>query len=151
MQLLKSFTGIATYSAIGLLIEIGSVSRFAGVKQLACYFGVHPVFSQSGDTTGKFRMSKKGRREPRQILFNVARFTIVHNPLIKEIYISHLQKGMSKMAAIGALMHKILRIVFGMLKNNRPFDTEIDRRNRARTAEKNNTGFLTKRNYHSVR
>lgn len=131
VKLLTSFSGIGAYSAIGLLIEIGSVSRFAGVKQLACYFGVHPVFSQSGDKTGQFRMSKKGRREPRQILFNVARFAIVHNPLMKEIYAEHLKNGKPKMAALGALMHKILRIVYGMLKNNRPFDPEIDRRNRA--------------------
>lgn len=132
VELLKSFKGIADYSAVGLIIEIGSVSRFASVKKLACYFGLHPVFSQSGDKIGGYKMSKRGRREPRQILFNVARFAIVHNPLIKEIYVSHLKKGMPKMAAIGAIMHKILRIIYGMLKNNKPFDPEIDRRNRER-------------------
>lgn len=79
--------------------------------RLVLFQDLHPVFSQSGDKTGGYRMSKRGRREPRQILFNVARFAIVHNPLITEIYLSHLKKGMPKMAAIGAVMHKILRIV----------------------------------------
>jgi hypothetical protein len=39
---------------------------------------------------------------------------------------------MPKMAALGAVMYKILRIIYGMLKNNKPFDPEIDRANRAK-------------------
>ena len=34
------------------------------------------------------------------------------------------------MAAIGVCMHKILRIVYGVLKTGKAFDPEIDRRNR---------------------
>jgi hypothetical protein len=37
---------------------------------------------------------------------------------------------MEKMAAIGLCMHKLLRIMYGMLKNNTEFDAEIDRQNR---------------------
>ena len=132
VELLKSFSGIATYSAVGLLIEILSVERFSSVKKLASFFGIHPVFKESGDGLSGFRMSKRGRKQPRQILFNVARFAVVHNPYIREIYTIHLQKGMPKMAALGAVMYKILRIIYGMLKNNRPFDPEVDRLNRDR-------------------
>lgn len=132
VELLKSLKGIGTYSAVGLMIEILSVERFSSVKKLASFFGIHPVFKQSGDGLSGFKMSKRGRKEPRQILFNVARFAVVHNPYIKEIYAMHLQKGMPKMAALGAVMYKILRIVYGMLKNNKPFNPEIDRVNRAR-------------------
>jgi hypothetical protein len=99
VELLKSFKGIGTYSAVGLMIEILSVERFSSVKKLASFFGVHPVFKQSGDGLSGFKMSKQ---------------------------------GMPKMAALGAVMYKILRIVYGMLKNNKPFDPEIDRANRAR-------------------
>ena len=132
VELLKSFKGIGAYSAVGLMIEILSVERFSSVKKLASFFGIHPVFKQSGDGLSAFRMSKRGRKEPRQILFNVARFAVVHNPYIKEIYVMHLRKGMTKMSALGAVMYKILRIVYGMLKNNKAFDPEIDRENRAK-------------------
>jgi hypothetical protein len=132
VELLKSFKGIGTYSAVGLMIEILSVERFSSVKKLASFFGIHPVFKQSGDGLSGFKMSKRGRKEPRQILFNVARFAVVHNPYLKEIYVMHLKKGMPKMAALGAVMYKILRIIYGMLKNNKPFDPEIDRANRAK-------------------
>lgn len=126
VKLLKSFNGIGTYSAVGLLIEIISVDRFSSSKKLASFFGIHPVFKVSGDGKSGFRMSKKGRKEPRNILFNVTRYSIAHNPFIKDIYKNHLSKGMSKLAAMGAIMHKILRIIYGMLRNNTPFDAKID-------------------------
>ncbi|VAX25831.1 hypothetical protein MNBD_IGNAVI01-1569, partial [hydrothermal vent metagenome] len=85
VKLLKSFNGIGTYSAVGLMIEIISVERFASSKKLASFFGLHPVFKVSGDGKSGFRMSKKGRKEPRNILFNVTRYSIAHNQFIKDI------------------------------------------------------------------
>ena len=82
-------------------------------------------------------MSKRGRKEPRQILFMVTLTAIQSNPLIRDIYLEHIQKGMEKMAAIGLCMHKILRIIYGMLKNNSAFDPEIDRRNREKMVQRN--------------
>ena len=60
----------------------------------------------------------------------VAMTAIVHNPVIREVYQHNLAKGKCKMDAMGVCMHKILRIIYGMLKNNQPFNPEIDRKNR---------------------
>jgi len=130
VDLLKSFIGIKDYSAIGLVLEIQAAERFLSVKKLASFFGLHPVYKISGDGVGRFRMSKKGRKEPRKILFMVTLTAIRANPLIRSIYLEHIQKGMEKMAAIGLCMHKTLRIIYGMLKHNMAFDPEIDRKNR---------------------
>jgi len=132
IELLKTFPGISDTSAIGLIIEIQTVKRFAGVKKLASFFGVHPVYKVSGDGVGGFKMSKQGRKAPRQILYMVALSAIRCNPLIKETYEKHQQQGKHNMAAIGICMHKILRILYGMLKHNKPFDPQIDIRNRQR-------------------
>ena len=128
--LLKTFIGVNDFSAIGLMLEIQTVERFLSVKKLASFFGLHPVYKISGDGIGGFHMSKKGRKEPRQILFMVTLTAIRSNPLIRSIYLERIQKGMEKMAAIGLCMHKILRIIYGMLKHNRAFDPEIDCKNR---------------------
>ena len=130
VELLKTFIGISDASAIGLMLNIQSVKRFKTVKKLAAFFGLHPKLKISGDGVSYVRMSKQGRAEPRQILYMVAMAAITRNPLIREIYQERVGQGMEKMAAIGLCMHKILRIVYGMLKNNRPFDPKIDRRNR---------------------
>ncbi|MGA9263157.1 MAG: IS110 family transposase [Desulfobacterales bacterium] len=136
VELLKTFIGIKDFSAIGLMLNIQSVKRFKTVKKLASFFGLHPAVKISGDGVSVVRMSKKGRTEPRQILYMVAMTAITKNPLISEIYQEHVQKGMKKMAAIGLCMHKILRIIYGMLKNNSPFDPETDRRNREKSVQK---------------
>ncbi len=136
VELLKTFTGIGDYSAIGLMLEIQAVERFSTAKKLASFFGIHPVYKISGDGAVGFRMSKKGRKEPRAILFMVAMSAITSNSLIHDIYQQHVANGMEKMVAIGLCMHKILRIVYGMLKNKTPFNPEIDLKNREKTNAK---------------
>lgn len=133
VQLLKTFPGISDISAIGLILEIGSAERFATAKKLASYFGLHPIFKTSGDGKSGFHMSKIGRVVPRQILYMVAMVSIQCNPLIQEIYLKHTEKGMKKKAALGVCMHKICRVVYGMLKHNKPFDPNIDRKNREKS------------------
>ena len=44
IELLKSFTGIGTYSAVGLMLEIRAIERFSSAKKLAAFFGLHPVY-----------------------------------------------------------------------------------------------------------
>jgi hypothetical protein len=78
-------------------------------------------------------MSKQGRANPRKILYTVTLSAIEHNPVIKPIYQFHLQQGKHKMDAIGICMHKILRIIYGMLKNNTAFDPKNDAANRQRS------------------
>lgn len=138
VELLKTFPGISDQSAVGLIIEIQTIKRFAEAKKLASFFGVHPVYKISGDGAGGFKMSKQGRTAPRQILYMVALSAIQCNPLIKEIYEKHQKQGKHNMAAIGICMHKILRILYGMLKNNKPFDPHIDIANRLQSVRMKN-------------
>jgi hypothetical protein len=133
IDLIKTFPGISDKSAIGLFIEIQTVKRFASAKKLASFFGVHPVYKISGDGVGGIKMSKQGRKNPRHILYMVALAALQCNPLIKQIYEKHQKSGKHNMAAMGILMHKILRIIYGMLKNNKPFDPRIDIANRHRS------------------
>ncbi len=134
VALLKTFKGIGNKSAIGLLIEIQTVKRFARAKNLASFFGLHPVLKQSGDTAKRSKMSKQGRVEPRHILYMVTLASLKCNPLIQQLYEKHQKSGKHNMAIMGICMHKILRIIYGMLKHNKPFDPIIDMANRRRCA-----------------
>ena len=136
IEILKTFSGINNYSAIGLMLELQTVERFSTVKKLASFFGLHPVFKASGDGSTVARMSKKGRKEPRKILFMVVLAAINCNPLIRDLYQKQLAKGKEKMAAIGICMHKTLRIIYGMLKNNTAFDPDIDKKNQSRSRKR---------------
>lgn len=136
IEILKSFNGIDTTSAIGLLLEIETVERFPRVKGISCYFGLHPKYKKSGDKVIGVKMSKQGSKNMRKILFNIAKGAIRTNPLIRDVYQKKLFEGMSKMAAIGVCMHKILRIVYGMLKNKQAYNPSVDKQNYERSKSK---------------
>jgi len=140
VKLLKTFAGIGDALAIGLMIEIQNITRFKTVKKLASYWGVHPMHKASGDKSGSFKMSKQGRAQPRRLLYLAALTAIGHNPVIKSLYEYHVYQGRKKMDAIGICMHKILRIIYGMLKNNTAFDPQIDKNNRTRAWTTKTTG-----------
>lgn len=145
VDLLTSCTGIGKITALVLMIYIETVERFASSKKLAAYFGLHPEYKLSGDgQKGRFRMSKQGQPEPRKMLYMACMSGITANPLLKEIYIRKVEQGMAKKAAIGVCMHKMIRIVYGMLKNNTPFDAEIDRTNRNNAKNKTASKILDK-------
>jgi len=133
LDMLVSVPGIGVHSAIGLLIEFEDVSRFPTVKEFSSNFGLHPRVTMNGDGMKISRMSKKGRKEARTILYMSVLVAIQHNSYLREIYESHVKKGMAKKAAVGVIMHKLLRIIYGMLKNGKPFDVEVDRHYRERT------------------
>lgn len=126
---LCTINGMGTYSAIGLMINIVSIARFSDVKKLSSYFGLHPIYRQSGDGVYGFHMSKKGRCGPRGTLYMVILSALNCNTLIRNLYEKHKSKGMKSMAAIGVCMHKMLRIVYGMLRNESDFNPDIDERN----------------------
>jgi len=136
VELLKTIKGVGIYSAVGLIIEIGAIERFPSKKHLASFFGLHPEFKISGDGIKYIGMSKKGRRVPRELLFNVAKSAINTNPYISQIYNYYVEKGKNRMAAIGIIMHKILRIIYGMLKTNTAYNFEIDSENRIKIHHK---------------
>jgi transposase len=148
VALLTTFKGLGTYTAIGLLIHIQNVDRFASAKKLSSFFGLHPSFRQSGDGHTGSRMSKKGAPSVRAMLFMVTFSAIQSNPVIAPLYQRRIEQGMSRMAAIGVCMHKTLRILYGMLKTGTAFDPMVEQHHRERTAIKPRTpGQSDKRRY----
>jgi transposase len=140
IALLTTAESVGPMSAIGLFIELGGcVAAFPRVKKLSSFWGIHPLLKDSGDGTFVSRMSKQGRKMPRAILFMVVLNGIRSDSYIRKIYRRELAKGKCKMSAIGVCMHKMARIIYGMLKNYTPFDPEIDKHNQERSVPKKET------------
>lgn len=135
-KLLCTIPGVAISSAVLINLEIEDVNRFETAKMLAAFFGVHPTFKQSGDGTWGNHMSKKGRGEIRAILYMAALSGIRCNPILKQVYARHRAKGMKHYQAMGVVMHKLLRIIYGMLKNKTPFNAETDELNQQKAEKK---------------
>ncbi len=129
-QLLKSIPGIGETSCAHLLAYFANIDKFDDAKKLASFCGVAPREFQSGSSINKrAKMSKTGAAQLRKALFMPAMVALRYNPILIDLKKRLLAKGKSKMLIIGAGMRKLLHIVYGVLKNNTPFDE-----NRAKNA-----------------
>lgn len=131
-ELLSTISGIGDYSAAALMVQIEDIKRFESTDKLVSYFGIHPVSRQSGDKQSKSRMSKQGRAAVRAILYMCAGSAVLHDQHLKSIYHRHRTNGMTHKQAIGVIMHKLLRMVWGVLNSGNPYNAETDKNNQAK-------------------
>ena len=67
-------------------------------------------------------MTKAGNAHIRKMLFFPAMAAMRYNPICSEFAARLEKQGKSKLAIIGAVMNKLLRILFGVLKHQQPFN-----------------------------
>ena len=66
-------------------------------------------------------MSKAGPAHLRKLLYMPAVVATRHNPHIKAHYERLLDKGKSKMTALGAAMRKLAHLCFGVVNSGTPY------------------------------
>lgn len=124
-QLWLTYKGCSEYTAAALAVYFVNVHRFAKAKSTAAYFGVNPVYRESGDGNWGYHMSKKGNRIVKSLLYMISRSGVQSNPVLQAVFTSALRRGKSKSAALGICMNKTVRILYGMAKSGKPFDPEL--------------------------
>jgi transposase len=121
--LLQSIPGIGVKSAAALLAELPHLESFGSARQLAAYAGLTPRHHQSG-TSGSKRtpLCKIGSNRLRLILFFPAIAAMRFNPQTRAFTQRLLERGKPKLVVIGALMRKLIHIVYGVLKHQKNFN-----------------------------
>ena len=133
VELLQSIKGIGAYSAACIMIQIEDIARFPTARHLSGYFGLYPTIKESGDKRYVSRMSKKGRPAIRATLFMCANTAVLYDPHLKNIYARHRAKGNTHKQALGVVMHKMLRIIWGILQSGKAYEPQIDQLNISRS------------------
>lgn len=122
-QLLTSIAGIGDKTAAIVLAEIGTLAMFDSARQLAAFAGLTPQeFTSGSSLNGKTRLCKIGNPRLRKALYFPALTSIRHCPEIRAFKQRLLQAGKTKMQVVGAVMHKLIRVVYGVLNSGQPFD-----------------------------
>lgn len=134
-ELLQSFKGIGAYSAAAIMIQIEDIRRFASTKELASYFGIHPLIKMSGDKRMVSRMSKQGRPALRALLYMCAHSAVRSDEHMRSIYARHRANGKNHKQAIGVIMHKMIRMIWGMLTHNKAYDGSVDLANQTKNVQ----------------
>lgn len=129
-ELLQSIPGIGDVTTAKLLAV--DIQRFDSARSLAAYAGLTPMNRDSGRSVHRpARLSKIGDADLRHAFYMPSVVAIRFNTLAKELYQRLLTKGKTKLAALGAVMHKLLRLAYGVLKSGVPFDANFAKKSSA--------------------
>jgi transposase len=123
VRLLRSIDGIGRMVAMTILAEVPHLSAFSRARDLAAFAGLTPALAQSGTSVRRRgRITKEGSALLRKMLYMAALQAVKRKTnAFHQVYTAFIARGKAKMCALGALMHKILRIAFGVLKHQTPF------------------------------
>jgi len=121
-RLLQTIPGIGLKTAAVLLVIARGFTDFANEKRLTSFIGMALKHHESGTTVkSKRKMTKTGNPYLRGLLFNCARAAI-RSPISPcgEFYQKLLSKGKCEKLAKVAVMHKLVKIAYGVVNSGEP-------------------------------
>lgn len=130
LELLLSFKGMGKMTAITLLTEIGEIDNFSKAQKLVAFFGIDPSVNQSGNFKGdKNKMSKRGTTTGRRALYALALACVrksksgkAINQVLYDYYHTQLGDKKKKKVRLVAVMNKLLKYIFSVLKNQQSYE-----------------------------
>ena len=117
--LLMTMPGIAEFSALMIIAEIGDIKRFTSPKTLVSYAGLCPGVYQSGDTTKNVR-NNMVNKWLKWILYECSGRASMLTPKFQNYYYKLKEKKGFKTAR-RATARKMLTIIWYMLSNNETY------------------------------
>jgi transposase len=127
---LLSVHGIGLVSAATILAEIGDPIHYHNGRQWIKLAGSQPMPNTSGrKTRSRTPMSRKGRSRLRTTLFFVVMRLVQVDDAFGRQYLHFQQREknpLTKMQALGALMNKLLRILWALVRNQTLYNPAFD-------------------------
>jgi transposase len=121
--LMTAIVGIGAVTAYKLLAEFYDLERYESAKAVAADAGLTPAQYESGTTVRRrTKMSKVGKASVRSALYWPALTAMSHCPAFKQFAARLAARGKAKGVIIGAVMRKLLHIVYGVLKHKTAYD-----------------------------
>ena len=121
MEIITSIDGIGDTTGAAFLAEIGDISNFSSHKSLIAFAGMDPTVFQSGKFQGTSRISKRGNRHLRRIVYLMTIGVIRCNAFFKAYFLKRKQDGLPFRKAVMATAHKLIRVIFAMLSHKSHF------------------------------
>ena len=127
MDILTSMRGIGKKTAMNFLIEVGrDVKEFENHKKVIAMAGLDPALYQSGKIDRKGKITKRGNRHLRRVIWVMTTRVIQFNARFKQYYLKRIQDGLPYKMAVLATAHKLIRIMFAMLTNETQFNESMN-------------------------
>ncbi|XZH51298.1 IS110 family transposase [Clostridium perfringens] len=123
---LSEIKGMPKAQVASLISEIGNINNFKSARHLLSYAGLNLQGEGSGKNKGHSWISKTGNRKIRKELYVITFNLVRHNDYFRGLYCYYKSykrpNEKSSKEMLIALMCKLLRVVYGMLKYNVEFN-----------------------------
>jgi transposase len=127
-QIVLSIEPIGPLQAATIIATIGHIDNFSKASELKSYFGWAPRRTQSGATFDRTKLTTRGVRPVKYMLFLIAEraisldceWTHIYNRLLPRIsiYDERLRDYRGKMKVIGRIAGQITTMIFALLKTD---------------------------------
>ena len=125
LDIITSVDGISTITGSTFLAELGDIGMFRSYKHVIAFAGLDPSIHQSGQYEGVSRLSKRGNRHLRRVIFLMTLCAVRSQNIFREYFLKRKGEGLPAKKAILATAHKLLRVLFAMLKTKSYFRKEV--------------------------
>lgn len=124
---LLQIKGVGIKTVSGFIAEVGDISRFNNPKQIQKLAGYAMVEDSSGKHQGETRISRRGRKRLRYLLFEAALSLVGKNDEFRELhhYYTHREVNpLKKKQSLVAIACKLLRVMYKILTTGVDYDSQ---------------------------
>ena len=125
VEKLLAIKGVGSVTIAGFIAEVGDIRRFKSPNQIQKYAGLELVENSSGKHKGRSRISKRGRRKLRKILYQVMIPLLARNKefqTIYDYYVTRVINPLKRRQAMIAVSCKLIRVFYAVLTKGVDYD-----------------------------
>jgi transposase len=127
INLMISLKGIGEKAAANFLIEMGGdINQFDRSGKIIAMAGLDPAVYQSGKHDGKGRITKRGNRHLRKIIWLMTTKVIQYTDVFSVYYLKRRKEGLPYKMAVLATAHKLIRVIYAMLTQRKTFCPQVN-------------------------
>ena len=127
INILTSIKGIGDKTTVNFLVEMGGdINQFERSGKIIAMAGLDPAVYQSGQHEGKGKITKRGNRHLRRIIWLMTTKVIHYNDIFSAYYFKRRKEGLPYKMAVLATAHKLIRVLYAMLTQRTTFGPQVN-------------------------
>jgi len=127
INIMTSMKGIGEKTAATFLIEMGGdINQYKCSGKIIAMAGLDPAVYQSGNHEGKGRITKRGNRHLRRIIWMMTTRVIQYTDIFNLYYLKRRKEGLPYKMAVLATAHKLIRVIYAMLTHRTTFCPQVN-------------------------
>jgi len=127
-EIILGIPGIGIVTAASFLGEIGDPIRFDNPRQISKMAGYNLIEDSSGKSKSGTAISKRGRKNLRSILYQMAMIMVAVNAEMKELY-EYLKtrpnNPLKKKQALVVISKKIITVIYNLVRKQTEYKAEL--------------------------